>query len=527
MTRPRPPRMVNRDVLFLPVRGVAGIQAKGTPPWGALGSAVRNSRRRVKVGWCQDLSKHRESDKARFHERSARACSLLGRHPRALGSRAQYRLQRHSQRTVWARAGWNAQAMPRVAGARTELGHRALRILAQGQGNGCGGLRTTCSSSLDASATSTGDRTRRHAAERRRRRDIATRHRDRIIEAYSTYGTHNCCCAAAAPDQQLVIASWCIFLYATRVALGVRIDTREVRLVRSPVSSHAPRRREIARVLSILRSTLAPAILTENASRSHPTRRPHSGDAPEPPDAAPRSAARASRRASRRARAASASPRAPASNTHTVASGESLWAISVARGVTLPELKAANAKALGRGDTIYPGQQLIVPPGGAPTVRLRAFRVQAQRGRRRGRWPPSAGNAGAPAPPSAANLAKERASVSSPPAAQPLFPPLAAEHLDVQGEEPPGRGAEPLGRTTSGTCRAVGWTQGGGLVFDQNDGYTNGQGGYCDQYNQSDWPQQPGNGFGDARASPARRGRGVEVTAAEHGAAVRERHDDF
>ena len=35
-------------------------------------------------------------------------------------------------------------------------------------------------------------------------------------------------------------------------------------------------------------------------------------------------------------------------NTHTVASGENLWAISVARGVTLQELKAANAKALGR-----------------------------------------------------------------------------------------------------------------------------------------------------------------------------------
>ena len=51
-------------------------------------------------------------------------------------------------------------------------------------------------------------------------------------------------------------------------------------------------------------------------------------------------------------------------NTHTVASGENLWAISVARGVTLQELKAANAKALGRSDTIYPGQQLIVPPGG-------------------------------------------------------------------------------------------------------------------------------------------------------------------
>ena len=72
----------------------------------------------------------------------------------------------------------------------------------------------------------------------------------------ATYGTHN---SAAQPDQQRDHAP----RHARRPRRAHR-HPHEVRLVRSPVSSHAPRAaRGPFRVLSILLSTLAPAILTE------------------------------------------------------------------------------------------------------------------------------------------------------------------------------------------------------------------------------------------------------------------------
>lgn len=54
---------------------------------------------------------------------------------------------------------------------------------------------------------------------------------------------------------------------------------------------------------------------------------------------------------------------APAAATHTVASGDTLWAIARAAGIPLSELLAANG--LVRGSIIYPGQTLVVP-GAAP-----------------------------------------------------------------------------------------------------------------------------------------------------------------
>ena len=90
MTRPQPPRMVNTTCSSFQFAGLPGSSQGYATLGGALGSAVRNSRRRVKVGWCQDLSKHRESDERRDFTSGARACSLLGRHPRALGRVEKY-----------------------------------------------------------------------------------------------------------------------------------------------------------------------------------------------------------------------------------------------------------------------------------------------------------------------------------------------------------------------------------------------------------------------------------------------------
>ena len=41
--------------------------------------------------------------------------------------------------------------------------------------------------------------------------------------------------------------------------------------------------------------------------------------------------------------------------------GDNLWAIARARGTTVDELRAVNASSIGRGDVIYPGQELIIP----------------------------------------------------------------------------------------------------------------------------------------------------------------------
>ena len=61
-----------------------------------------------------------------------------------------------------------------------------------------------------------------------------------------------------------------------------------------------------------------------------------------------------------RARRASVTTSA-ALSVHTVKSGDNLWAIARARGTTVDELRAVNASSIGRGDVIYPGQQLIIP----------------------------------------------------------------------------------------------------------------------------------------------------------------------
>lgn len=229
--------------------------------------------------------------------------------------------------------------------------------------------------------------------------------------------------------------------------------------------------------------------------RSHPTRRPHSGDALTARRSAQVRGARLALRVAPRARRVYIAARANL-NTHTVASGENLWAISVARGVTLQELKAANAKALGRGDTIYPGQQLIVPAGGKRFASVPSgYKPSASTGV--GAYK-SAGNAGAlRASVNPANLAKKQGLGLV--TAGAFFIALAAGIWMFKEEEPPGRGGAP-GAYDQRDMSYGGLDQGGG--FDQGGGYTNGQGGYYDQYNQGDWPQQPGNGFGDARASP-------------------------
>ena len=157
-------------------------------------------------------------------------------------------------------------------------------------------------------------------------------------------------------------------------------------------------------------------------------------------------------------------------NTHTVASGEAC-AISV-RGRDAQELKAANAKALGRGDTIYPGQQLIVPRRQA--VHLRAFRVRPTRA--------PAGAYNRLRPPTRlrnpANLAKKWAWARHRGCAS------RRRRVWMFKEDEPGRGAGRDPRDAYGGPgnydRALRGRQGGG---------------YYDQYNQGDWRgSRAGNG---------------------------------
>ena len=220
--------------------------------------------------------------------------------------------------------------------------------------------------------------------------------------------------------------------------------------------------------------------------------RPHSGDALTARRSAQVRGARLAPRVAPRARRVSVAARANL-NTHTVASGENLWAISVARGVTLQELKAANAKALGRGDTIYPGQQLIVPPGGKRFASVPSG------------YKPSAGagvgayksaSAGLSASVNPANLAKKQGLGLV--TAGAFFIALAAG-IWMFKEDEPGRGAAGAYDPRDAYGGPNGYDQGG---YDQG-GYANGQGGgYYDQYNQGDWPRRSGDGNGGGPTPP-------------------------
>ena len=46
---------------------------------------------------------------------------------------------------------------------------------------------------------------------------------------------------------------------------------------------------------------------------------------------------------------------------HTVQKGESLWSIAQKQGTTLEDIKRQNYNTLGGSETIYPGQQLVIP----------------------------------------------------------------------------------------------------------------------------------------------------------------------
>ena len=275
-------------------------------------------------------------------------------------------------------------------------------------------------------------------------------------------------------------------LATSRVALGARTATT-TRCV-SP-GRPRPRARLARRTVPFASSPFfSNAILTEIVRVPSPT--PHSGDAQPARGSAQVRGARLAPRAAPRARRVSVAARANL-NTHTVASGENLWAISVARGVTLQELKAANAKALGRSDTIYPGQQLIVPPGGKRLASVPSG------------YKPSAGTGvGAYKSASAgalrssvnpANLAKKQGLGLV--TAGAFFIALAAGIWMFKEEEPApgayGAGAYDQRDAYGGQN---GYDQGG---YDQQGGYANGNnGGYYDQYNRGDW-NAPSYGNGD------------------------------
>jgi len=194
-----------------------------------------------------------------------------------------------------------------------------------------------------------------------------------------------------------------------------------------------------------------------------------------------------------RARRVSVAARANLS-THTVQSGENLWAISVARGVSLSELKAANVKALGRGDTIYPGQRLIVPPGGKRLEVPNGYKPSTRPGT--GAYESRAPTRTSSTNP--ANLAKKQGLGLV--TAGAFFIALAVGIWMFKEEEPsPARG---YGRRDA---------YGDDQLYDDEAGYARDEFGnvqdgrrgaadaYYDRYNRGDWPRPNGAPAGQGR----------------------------
>jgi LysM repeat protein len=180
-------------------------------------------------------------------------------------------------------------------------------------------------------------------------------------------------------------------------------------------------------------------------------------------------------------------------STHVVQSGENLWGISAARGVSLNELKAANAKALGRSDVIYPGQQLVVPPGGK---RLNSSSVPSG-------YKPSGGirptySAQAPARAATANTAalakKQGLGLVT---AGAFFIALAVGIWMFKDTDEPARPSR-YGQGDQDED-PYGTDPYGGQRGNQN-------GGYYDRYNQGEWPQQ--NGQQNGQQQQQQRGYG-------------------
>ena len=275
-------------------------------------------------------------------------------------------------------------------------------------------------------------------------------------------------------------------MFAMRVALGARIaaPNRCVPKLAHVVARHS-RRAPSSNASSNLVSTTAqqPRFLPKFPSTFPPSNR---GDALTAKRSATVRGARLALPTATRAHRVSIKTRASLS-THVVQSGENLWAISVQRGVSLNELKAANAKALGRSDTIYPGQQLVVPPGGKRIAVPDAYKPQ---GGTRSTFTSAANTKTSMSSMNPANLAKKQGLGLV--TAGAFFIALAVGiWMFKEDERPPQRygtgdpyGNDPYGQDPYGQ---------------QNGGYRQQppqQGGYYDQYNQGDWPAQNGGQTG-------------------------------
>ena len=131
MTRPQPPRMVNTTCSSFQFAGLPGSSQGYATLGGALGSAARNGRRRVREGQRQGSSRRVELDAERAFTSGRASVRPLGRHPRATGRVEKYPTGAQSE-------GFGARGWERTGHATGGLGHGALghRVEAAGQGGG-------------------------------------------------------------------------------------------------------------------------------------------------------------------------------------------------------------------------------------------------------------------------------------------------------------------------------------------------------------------------------------------------------
>jgi hypothetical protein len=287
MTRPQPPRMVNTTCSSFQFAGLPGSSQGYATLGGALGSAARNGRRRVREGQRQGSSRRVELDAERAFTSGRASVRPLGRHPRATGRVEKYPTGAQSE-------GFGARGWERTGHATGGLGHGALghRVEAAGQGGGgaknSGHLRVVARTEV---ASESGDRKVGDTVSSRRR----GRPPDSANESVRVHANK----PLSKRRAQFRLRTHQRRDHARHIARRPRRAHRyhhQVRLARSPASSRATRAAHGPfRVLSILRNRDSDG----NCSRSLPDTTQRRCPDRQRQRPGPRRAPRASRGASR------------------------------------------------------------------------------------------------------------------------------------------------------------------------------------------------------------------------------------
>jgi hypothetical protein len=244
--------MVNTTCSSFQFAGLPGSSQGYATLGGALGSAARNGRRRVREGQRQGSSRRVELDAERAFTSGRASVRPLGRHPRATGRVEKYPTGAQSE-------GFGARGWERTGHATGGLGHGALghRVEAAGQGGGgaknSGHLRVVARTEV---ASESGDRKVGDT--------VSSRRRGRRPDSPATSrcaSTRTNRSRSVGPNSACAPTSGVIMLATSRVALGARTATT-TRCV-SP-GRPRPRARLARRTVPFASSPFfATAILTE------------------------------------------------------------------------------------------------------------------------------------------------------------------------------------------------------------------------------------------------------------------------